>query len=183
MPENNFYVRRIADLHEKMDGGASTEAWKDVADATRTVLNKPAPDFVVTAPDGRQLTLQDVRAGHRAVLINFWFYGCGACREESPHLTKLYGELKDKGLGALAVDLGDTPQRVSEFVEKFDLHVPVAMSRAAEDHSDIFSRYGVRLYPTTFLIDGDGKVIWRAVGFDEQNITELRKALAKLGVE
>lgn len=40
--------------------------------------------------------------------------------------------------------------------------------------------YGVQAYPTNYLVDSDGKVAWRGVGFNEP---ELREALAKLGVE
>lgn len=182
-PENGYYVRKTAELQEAMNGGEAAERWKDLADPTRTLLNKSAPDFAVEGVDGQPIALKDVLAGHKAVLIDFWFYGCGACREESPHLTKVYAELKDRGLGALAVDNGDTPQRVNEFIQQFDLRLPVGISKAARDHSDIFSRYGVRVYPTTFLIDADGKVVWRAVGFDEQNISELRKKLAEMGIQ
>jgi peroxiredoxin len=182
-PRNNFYVRKIAELHGAMNGGPYTEAWKDVADPTRTLLNKQAPDFTVHTPAGQPLTLKDARANHKALLLNFFFYGCGACRQESPHLTALYAEFKDKGLGALAVDNGDTPARVNEFVDKFDLHLPVAIVKAADDHSDIFSKYGVQAYPTTYLIDANGKVVWRAVGFDDQTLPALRKVLATLGVQ
>ena len=44
----------------------------------------------------------------------------------------------------------------------------------------IFNDYGVEAYPTNYVVDGTGKVIFRCVGFDEDGI---KKALAGLGVK
>ena len=40
--------------------------------------------------------------------------------------------------------------------------------------------YGVQAYPTNYLVDADGKIVWRSVGFDEAG---LREALAKMGLK
>ena len=40
--------------------------------------------------------------------------------------------------------------------------------------------YGVKAYPTNYLVDPDGKIVWRGVGFDEP---ALRAALAKIGLK
>ena len=45
---------------------------------------------------------------------------------------------------------------------------------------DIAGKYGVMAYPTNYLLDPNGKVLWRGVGFNEQ---ELRAALKKAGLE
>jgi hypothetical protein len=44
----------------------------------------------------------------------------------------------------------------------------------------IFKQYRVDTYPTNFLIDAEGKIVYRSIGFDE---AELKAALKKLGVE
>ena len=43
----------------------------------------------------------------------------------------------------------------------------------------IFNDYGVQAYPTNYVVDSKGKVVFRCVGFDEEGI---KKALAQLGV-
>lgn len=45
---------------------------------------------------------------------------------------------------------------------------------------NIADRYGVLNYPTNYLLDPNGKVLWRGVGFDEK---ELRAALSKAGIK
>lgn len=45
---------------------------------------------------------------------------------------------------------------------------------------DVAEKYGVMAYPTNYLVDAEGKVVWRGVGFDE---TAMRKALEKVGLK
>ena len=40
--------------------------------------------------------------------------------------------------------------------------------------------YGVQAYPTNYLLDENGKIVWRGVGFDEQ---ALRAAIDRLGLK
>ena len=44
----------------------------------------------------------------------------------------------------------------------------------------VFAKYGVQAFPTNYLLDSSGKIVFRSVGFDEAGI---RKALATLGVQ
>jgi hypothetical protein len=41
---------------------------------------------------------------------------------------------------------------------------------------DVAEKYGVMAYPTNYLVGADGKILWRAVGFDEPSLREALKA-------
>jgi len=41
---------------------------------------------------------------------------------------------------------------------------------------DVAEKYGVMAYPTNYLIGPDGKILWRAVGFDEAGLRDALKA-------
>ena len=43
--------------------------------------------------------------------------------------------------------------------------------------------YGVMAYPTNYILDADGKVVWRGVGFGPETEKQIREALARLGVK
>lgn len=47
-------------------------------------------------------------------------------------------------------------------------------------NSKVSGRYGVQAIPTNYLVDGEGKIVFRSVGFNE---VELRAALEKLGIK
>ena len=54
----------------------------------------PTPEFNLTTPDGKKISLKDFRG--KVVLLNFWASWCVPCREEMPAMEKLYQEYKPK---------------------------------------------------------------------------------------
>jgi len=133
---------------------------------------------------GGKVSLTELLASKKAVLVNFWFYGCGPCRAETPHLQKLYTQLKDKGFEIIAINLGDEPESIQKYIKDFNVTFPIALGgRPRGNERTVFSDYGVSAYPTNFLIDHDAKVVWHSRGYDEASIEELRKELEKLGVK
>lgn len=139
-----------------------------------------APDFTLPQPDGGKFALADLRKESKAVLITFWFYTCATCREEHPQLQKLYAELKAKGLGVVAVNSTDDRATIEKYMQKGGWTFPVCMDDDGTQHFGIAKEYGVDVYPTTYLLDKNGKIVLRTVGYDE---AELRAALQKLGVK
>ena len=59
-----------------------------------------APDFTLRTMGGPNLRLQEQRG--RVVLINFWATWCGPCRQEMPHLNRLYEKYRASGFVLLA---------------------------------------------------------------------------------
>jgi thiol-disulfide isomerase/thioredoxin len=185
-PEVGYFKRRLAEANKALGQNEAAERWLDRADPTRTLVGKPAPDFTLPAAGagGGQVSLKDALKGRKAVVVNFWFYACGPCRAEAPHLQKVYADLKDKGLEIVSINHDDTPANVEKFASQYGVKFPMVMGGSDKnDHSDVFSRYGVRGYPTNLLLDPTGKIVWYTVGYDEEQIDKLREELGKLGVK
>lgn len=139
-------------------------------------VGEAAPEFKLPQAGGEKLSLTEVRKGKKAIMINFWFCDCAACRQELPQLQRLYDQFKEKGLEIVAIDKGDTDEAVKKVVQENKMTFRVLVDRADREFA-VGDRFGVVAYPTNFLIDGDGKVLWRGSGFDEREImTELKKA-------
>jgi peroxiredoxin len=149
----------------------------DDLESRLVAVGKPAPAFAFPTPDGGTVSLAASAAAHKAVLVNFWFVNCPTCREEFPHLQKLYSERKDKGLELIAINHGDDKEAIEKYLSENKLTFEVGMP---PEESDIFRDYGVQAYPTTYIIDSKGTVVFRSVGYDEEGI---HKALEKLGVK
>ena len=62
---------------------------------------------------------------------------------------------------------------------KFTFQIGLAGKNGGKEYK-IADQYGVMAYPTNYLIDSKGKVLWRGVGFDEK---ALRTALEKAGIK
>ena len=121
-------------------------------------IGKLAPDFQLPNLDGQVVTLSDLRG--KPVLINFWATWCLPCREEMPYLQQIYDEWTGKGLVLLAIDIGETPDTVKEFMQEYDLSMPVLLDTS----QGVAQRYNITGIPTTFLIDTDGIIRAKVIG-------------------
>ena len=119
---------------------------------------KIAPDFEVTTLDGEQAKLSDFRGGR--VMLNFWATWCPPCRAEMPDMQKVYDEA---AVTILAVNMTGTESGedvVVEFVDDFELTFPILM----DETSDIMNTYEIQAYPTTYMIDSNGRIQFVALG-------------------
>lgn len=142
-------------------------------------LGKSAPDFSLPTPAGSKRSLSEVSIGKKAILINFWFLSCPPCRKEFPHFEKLYQELKAKGLEIVAINMGDSPGPVADYVRQEHLTFPVLMG-GKDDEKSVFKIYQVATYPATYIFDSERKLVYRTTGF---NLDQVRKVLVGLGIK
>lgn len=93
-----------------------------------------------------------------------------------PHMADLYRELAPQGFELIAVAMPyDPPNEVLELKERHELPFPVALDLNGEA-VDAFA--SVKGTPTSFLIDGDGKLVERYIG--ALDLTKLRVTVDKL---
>ena len=96
-------------------------------------------------------------------------------------MQKLYNQFKNKGLELVAINSGDSPATINKYVKDNNWSFKIVMGQMPGGKGpDIFARYGVQAFPTNYLLDSRGRVVWRAVGFDDAG---LRKALAQMGLK
>lgn len=113
-------------------------------------VGKLAPDFALSAFDGQDISLYDLRG--EAVLLNFWATWCPPCRVHKPYLIAAYNDFVDRGLVILAVNVRESRAHVKEYVVEKGIPFPVLLDTAGE----VASLYQVRGIPATFLIDRQG---------------------------
>jgi peroxiredoxin len=93
---------------------------------------------------------------------------------ELPRLQPLYEKYKDQGFEIIAVDGKRDTERATAFIEENGL--TYTMLENAEGDDDVVGNlYKVRAYPSSFLIDRDGKVMYFHLGFeagDEEHLEE-----------
>ena len=121
----------------------------------------PAPDFTLKGIDGRNLRLQEQRG--QVVLVNFWATWCGPCRQEMPHLNRLYDKYRASGFTLLAVNIDDDPRTAIATATKMGLRFPVLL----DTDKTVSKRYALGSMPATVLIDRDGKVRFLHRGYRE----------------
>ncbi len=120
---------------------------------------RETPAFQYRLLDGGTLSNEDLRG--RVVLVNFWATWCTPCRVEMPLLQAMADRHREQGLVVLGLsrDLG-SPEGVRTFLLERDVTYPVAIVGKESEAS--FG--GVRGYPTSFLLDREGRIRHRALG-------------------
>jgi thiol-disulfide isomerase/thioredoxin len=117
-----------------------------------------APGLALKDLAGRPHALADYRG--QVLLVNFWATWCEPCREEMPSFQRLKERLPGAPLTVLAVNYGESSQKVGGFVQQVGFDLPVLLDpgqRAAR-------AWRVRLLPSSYLVDADGRVRYSVVG-------------------
>jgi cytochrome c biogenesis protein CcmG, thiol:disulfide interchange protein DsbE len=136
-----------------------------------------APDFTVKSFDGQEITLSQLKG--KVVLLDFWATWCGPCKESIPHLIQLYKNYRESGfeLVGMSVDKGDG-EAVRRFVQSMDIPYPVVIAPEV-----VVRSYRVTGIPATFLIDKQGKIREKVVGFSGAIAKQLDTKVADLTSE
>lgn len=136
----------------------------------------------VPAYAARTLAGDTVRVGAGAdsagapTILNVWATWCTSCREEMAALDSLRRQYAARGVRVIAVSVDDgNDERVRRFADANHLEMTVAHDpNAAIEQS--FQVVGV---PTTFVIDGGGKLVWRHTGNVSDVMPEAEQAVAQ----
>ena len=121
----------------------------------------PSEDFTLDLLSGGETALSDYRG--KVVFLNFWATWCPPCREEMPSMQTLYDELADEGLEMLAVNVLEDAETARGFIEEEGFTYPVLL----DTNGRVMIRYGVRAYPTTYIVDREGNVLGVRPGFHD----------------
>ncbi len=135
-------------------------------------VGETAPDFTATTSDNKTIKLSDLKG--KVVLLDFWATWCGPCIAELPNVKKLYADNKDKNFEIIGLSADEAIEDLQKLVEAEDLQWPQVFD-GGDKADSVQKTYGVMKYPTTILLDKEGKI--SAVDLRGE---ELDAAVAKL---
>ena len=107
----------------------------------------------------------------KITVINFWFIECKPCKMEIPDLNKLVEKYKDYDVEFLAIAL-NKPDQLKDFLKKTDFDYQV-LSIAEQQTIEL----GIQGYPTHFILNRQGQVVYKATGLEPGSIDKLDKAI------
>jgi peroxiredoxin len=98
---------------------------------------------------------------------------------ELPRLQPLYEQYKDQGFEVIAVEAKRDTERAKKFIEEKGLTY-MTLENGEDADEIVASIFKVRSFPSSFLIDRDGKVMYFHLGFeagDEESLEDEIKTL------
>src|SRR5262249_49790676 len=133
-----------------------------------------------TTVDGKPLKLADLRG--KVVLVDVWGTWCPPCRAEIPHLIELYEKLSPKGFAIVGFNVERVPaDKAPQVVKDFIAEKKIPYLDVVADKTSTEKIRGFEGFPTMLLIDRQGRVRLKQVGYTEGPVLEagVEKLLAE----
>ena len=182
MKSVKFYVKRLIESRPRMAIMVLVCAFIIAPIVTAGSLmtkvrgDSNAANFTLMSAHGQDISLSDYRG--KFVLLNFWATWCPPCVKEMPALNVLHNKFKKhNNLRVVAVHAGPALATVKNFLKNNPVDYDVVI-----DKNMSLSNWQVSGLPTTFLINPDGKVIYKATGerdWDSEEMIKFIQAIMK----
>src|SRR5579872_2162991 len=121
------------------------------------VVGDTAPDFSITADNGRPITPSDF--GGKLLVLNFWATWCPPCIEELPSLNAFQQQFANRGVVVLGISIDKDEKAYRDFLTR----AGVSFLTARDPEAKIEHEYGTFKVPETYIIDAKGKVVRKII--------------------
>ncbi|MDH3762571.1 MAG: redoxin domain-containing protein [Gammaproteobacteria bacterium] len=136
-----------------------------------------APDLIFHNMDEEKVDLKDYRG--KVVVVNFWATWCPPCRREMGSMERLYQATRDSNVEILAVNIGEDLDTVFSFLGTVEPSPTFPLLFDTDAVS--MKQWKVKGLPTTYIVDSEGRLAYRAIGGREFDHPAIRKAITALG--
>lgn len=148
--------------------------------ATLTLAQgKSLPNIDVKTLQGKTINIQDLENDGKPMVISFWATWCKPCKKELNTIAEVYDDWQEEtGVKLIAISIDDTRSmsKVAPYVNSSDWDYEVYL----DSNSDLKRAMGISTVPHTFLINGEGKIVWNHKGYIDGDEEELYEQIQHL---
>lgn len=121
--------------------------------------------------NSKPLKISDLKG--KVVLIDFWTYSCVNCLRTLPYINKWDESYRDKGLVIIGIhspefEFEKNSKNVEKAIERHKIKYPVAM----DNYLSTWATYKNKYWPSHYLIDKEGNVVYEQLGEGNYDVTE-----------
>ena len=142
-------------------------------------IGEKTPGFITSTLEGKRIALKDYweQQGKKALVLSFFATWCQPCKEDLKYLQKVQDQYGSQGLQVLGMLTKDSAKEseVKVFLQKLGVTLPVLM----DQDGIIGKRYGLIGLPCNFMIDKEGSLKGKYLGYSEDVKREFMKRLVE----
>ena len=138
---------------------------KMLEELRKSMLNETAPSFALLDLSGNKVSIGDLKG--KVVVVDFWATWCGPCKASFPGMQKMVNKYKDddkvKFIFVDTWERGESKEKnATDFItgNKYSFHVLM------DNEDKVVTDFKVDGIPTKFVIDKEGQIRFKAIGFD-----------------
>jgi peroxiredoxin/outer membrane lipoprotein-sorting protein len=141
----------------------------------KPILGMQAPDFTLKNAAGKTYSLRDFKG--KAVVIDFVGSWCPPCLAQMPYLQQVNDSYPPADLAVIGLDIGEEAKQVGEFALNSNFTFPMLVGA----EPDVTQKYFVGDYPTTYVIDRSGHIVFKSTGTENPGgfLAAVKAAIAK----
>lgn len=162
---NNTVESAYAKYAEQLTWRANASMKEELKES---MMNKPAPSFTLKDLAGKDVSLESLKG--KVVVVDFWATWCGPCKASFPGMQDAVNKFASSDdVVFLFVDTweraDDKAKNAKDFIESksYTFHVLL------DEDNKVVADFGVNGIPTKFIIDKNGNIRFKNIGFGGDN--------------
>ena len=137
------------------------------------------PSAIVTDMEGNRVNTTSFENDGKPMIINFWATWCSPCKRELNNIADVYDDwIEETGVKLIAISIDDARNagKVAPYVNgkawEYEVYI--------DSNQDFKRALNVNNVPHTFLVNGEGEIVWQHNSYSEGDEDELYEVVKKL---
>ena len=142
-------------------------------------MSAQLPAITIKTMEGKTIRTDTLSNEGKPFIIDFFATWCKPCNRELDAISEVYEDWQDETgvkIFAVSTDQAQNINKVKPLVDNHGWTYDVLL----DTNSEFMKALGIQMIPATFVLDGNGKIVYRHVGYNEGEEQELIEKVREL---